>query len=162
MNNSSDTFLAPIATSTLDLSANASAATTFLRLAALVKDERWGAKANALLPPIAARIGSAGLFASGSALAAGISLTGSATVVVEGTGPAADALLRAARRAWHPNVWVFRGTPPAPFSLPEELLATPSGSGPRALVCFGQSCAPPVTDPTEIGPLLARSARGPG
>ncbi|MGB6443328.1 MAG: thioredoxin domain-containing protein, partial [Thermoplasmata archaeon] len=122
------------------LSANASAATTWLRLAALVKDDRWHDKAMALLPPIAARISGAGLFASGSALAAGIAGTGPATVVVEGRGPSADALLLAARRAWHPNVWVFRETPPAPFSLPAELAAMGEAPHPRALVCFGSSC----------------------
>ncbi len=141
------------------LSANASAALTFLRLSALVKDDRWLEKANALLPPIAARIGTAGLFASGSALAAGLALTGPATVVIEGSGPAAEALLRAARRAWHPNVWVFRSTPPTPFSLPEELAAAATGSAPRALVCFGSSCAPPVTELNGIAPLLASAGR---
>jgi uncharacterized protein len=141
------------------LSANASAALTFLRLAALVKDARWEAKASALLAPIAARIGTAGLFASGSALAAGLSVTGPATVVVEGSGPRSEALLRAARRAWHPNAWVFRGVPPTPFSLPEELGASTSGADPRALVCFGTACAPPVTDPAKIAPLLATGGR---
>ena len=141
------------------LSANASAVTTFLRLASLIKDDRWVEKANALLLPITARIGGAGLFASGSALAAGISLTGPATVVVEGTGPAADALWRAARRSWHPNLWVFRGTPPPPFTLPEELTAMNASSGARALVCFGSSCAPPVTEPSGLAPLLARAGR---
>jgi uncharacterized protein len=142
------------------LSANASAATTFLRLGALLKDDGWRTKAEALLPPIAARVGTAGLFASGSALAAGMAATGPATVVVGGTGPAAEALYSAARRAWHPNVWVFRGTPPEPFSLPEELTAADAaGSSPRALVCFGVSCAPPVTDPRELAPLLLRAGR---
>ncbi|MGA8303996.1 MAG: thioredoxin domain-containing protein [Thermoplasmata archaeon] len=141
------------------LSANAAAATTFLRLAALIKDDRWAARANALLSPIAARIGSAGLFASGSALAAGLALSGPATVVVEGDGPRADALLRAARHAWHPNVWTFRGVPPPPFSLPEELAAATSGADPRALVCFGSSCAPPVTDPDALAPLLSAAGR---
>jgi uncharacterized protein len=141
------------------LSANASAALTFLRLSALIKDDRWREKARALLPPVAARIGSAGLFASGSALAAGLTLTGPATVVVEGTGPRADELLRAARRAWHPNVWVFHGTPPAPFSLPEELVAATRGTEARALVCFGSSCGPPVTEPAAVAPLLAAAGR---
>ena len=141
------------------LSANASAATTFLRLSSLLKDDRWQEKANAILPPIAARIGAAGLFASGSALAAGLTLTGPATVVVEGTGPRAEELFRAARRAWHPNVWVFRGTPPAPFSLPEELAAAAKGKEARALVCFGSSCAPPVTEPAAVAPLLASAGR---
>jgi uncharacterized protein len=141
------------------LSANASTILTFLRLSALIKDDRWREKANALLPAVAARIGSAGLFASGSALAAGLALSGPATVVVEGSGPHADELLRAARRAWHPNVWVFRGTPPPPFSLPEELAAASTGGAPRALVCFGSSCAPPVTSPGEVAPLLASAGR---
>ncbi len=142
------------------LSANAAAAGTFLRVAALLKDERWRTKATTLLAPIAARVGGAGLFAAGSALAAGLALGEPATVVVEGDGPEADALWRAARRAWHPNVWVFRGTPPPPFSLPEELAARGGTSGPRALVCFGTACAPPITQPAELGPLLA--ARGAG
>ncbi|MGC2358773.1 MAG: hypothetical protein WA691_00475, partial [Thermoplasmata archaeon] len=69
------------------------------------------------------------------------------------------ALLRAARHAWHPNVWTFRGVPPPPFSLPEELAAATSGADPRALVCFGSSCAPPVTDPDALAPLLSAAGR---
>jgi uncharacterized protein len=136
------------------LSANAGAALAFVRASALLKDERWREKSVGLLAPISARIGSAGLFASGSALAAGLTLTGPASVVIEGDGPRADALWTAARRAWHPNCWVFRGVPPVPFSLPEELGATGGGPVARALVCFGSSCAPPVTEPSEIAPLL--------
>ncbi len=136
------------------LAANASAVTTFLRLSALVREPRWRTAAEALLDPIAARVGSSGLFASGSALAAGLALTEPATVVVEGTGPRAEELLRAARRAWHPNVWVFRGVPPPPFALPDELGAGGAREE-RALVCFGTRCAPPVTDPAAIAPLLA-------
>jgi uncharacterized protein len=141
------------------LSANAGAALAWYRLAALVKDDRWRAKADALLPPIAARIGAAGLFAAGSAWAAGLSGTEPATIVVEGDGAGADRLLDAARRSWHPNVWVFRGTPPAPFSLPEEIVAARDAGEPRALVCFGNVCAPPVTDPAKLAPLLASGGR---
>jgi uncharacterized protein len=143
------------------LSANAGAALAFLRLDGLVKDDRWRTKADALLVPIAARVGGAGLFASGSALAAGLALSGPATVVVEGGGPTAEALWRAARRAWHPNVWVFRGAPPAPFSLPEELAAGGAAPAARALVCFGSVCAPPVTDPEGIATTLASGAKAP-
>jgi uncharacterized protein len=143
------------------LSANAGAALAFLRAASLLKDDTWREKAVALLPPIAARTSTAGLFASGSALAAGLTLSGPATVVVEGTGPRADALWSAARRSWHPNAWVFRGTPPAPFSLPEELSSATPGSEARALICFGSSCAPPVTDPTGVAPLLRSGGRVP-
>jgi len=138
------------------LSANAAAAIAFERLGALLHEESWTEKARALLGPVRARVAGAGLFATGSALAAGLLLTPPATVVVEGSGDDARALVRAARRAWHPNVWVFEGRPPAPMSLPAEFGA-PSTDAPRALVCVGTACRPPVTDPAAIaGLLLAR------
>ncbi|MGP8158044.1 MAG: thioredoxin domain-containing protein [Thermoplasmata archaeon] len=141
------------------LSANASAAISFLRAGSLTHDERWAEKARALLGPIARRVGGAGLFVGGSALAAGLLTTPPATVVVEGEGAAAEALLRAARRAWHPNVWVFAGHPPPPFSLPGEMEGQGASQEARALVCFGTACAPPVTDPSALGPLLASGGR---
>jgi len=141
------------------LSANAGAALAFVRLGALTHDDRWFEKARSLLGAVARRIEGAGLFAAGSALAAGLLATAPATVVVEGTGERAEALLRAARRAWHPNAWVFEGHPPPPFSLPGELEAMGSGREPRALVCFGNSCAPPVDDPRGVATLLASGGR---
>ena len=137
------------------LSANAGAALAFVRLGSLTHDDRWPEKARALLGPIARRIDGAGLFAAGSALAAGLLTTPAATVVVEGEGARAQALLRAARRSWHPNAWVFSGHPPPPFSLPGELEGMAPAREPRALVCFGTSCAPPVDDPRAIATLLA-------
>src|SRR5208282_1652589 len=53
------------------LSANAATALAFLRVGELTHDDRWTEKARGLLSPIAARIGGAGLFAAGSALASG-------------------------------------------------------------------------------------------
>jgi uncharacterized protein len=138
------------------LSANSAAAIAFLRLASLTHDDRWRAKAIALLPPIAQRLGHSGLFAAGAALAAGLAGGEAATVVVEGSGAEAEALLRTARRTWHPNAWVFRGHPPPPFSLPAETIPTPGRGTTRALVCFGMSCAPPVTDPAVLRALLER------
>jgi hypothetical protein len=142
------------------LSANAAAALAFLRLYALGHEDRWREKALALLPPIAARIGGAGLFAAGSALAAGLAETPPATVVVEGSGPRSTGLVRAAETTWHPNVWVFAGRPPPPFSLPAELPSTGPGVD-RALVCFGSSCAPPVSEPAELKRLLQTGGRTP-
>ncbi len=141
------------------LAANASAAISFLRAGSLTHDDRWPEKARALLGPIARRVGDAGLFVAGSALAAGLLTTPSATVVIEGEGVGAEALLRAARRAWHPNSWVFSGHPPPPFSLPGEMEGQGGSKAARALVCFGTACAPPVTDPQELGPLLASGGR---
>jgi uncharacterized protein YyaL (SSP411 family) len=136
------------------LSANSAAAIAFLRLSSLTHDDRWRAKAVALLPSIAQRVGHSGLFAAGAALATGLAGGEPATVVVEGTGPDADALLHTARRTWHPNSWVFLGPPPPPFSLPDEAAAKSGGKHARALVCFGLSCAPPVTDPAALRKLL--------
>ncbi len=144
------------------LSANAGAALAFLRLSSLLHEERWHEKAVALLGPVSARIGGSGLFAAGAALAAGLATTPPATVVVEGNGAAARDLLRAARHAWHPNVWVFEGRPPEPFSLPIELEAVAGRIDARALVCFGTVCAPPVTEPSAVRPLLASGGRAPG
>ncbi|MGD0587477.1 MAG: thioredoxin domain-containing protein [Thermoplasmata archaeon] len=141
------------------LSANASAAISFVRAGSLTHDDRWTEKARALLQPISRRIGGAGLFAGGCALAGGLLSTPPATVVVEGTGAGAEALLRAARRAWHPNVWVFSGHPPPPFSFPGEIGLERASKEARALVCFGTACAPPVTDPAAIGPLLGSGGR---
>jgi uncharacterized protein len=141
------------------LSANAGALLAFLRLDALVHEERWREKARGLLGPIAARIGQAGLFAAGSALAAGLLRTPPATVIVEGTGPMARDLVATARRSYHPNSWVFEGRPPPPFSIPDEAIAPAPTSAARALVCFGTACAPPVTDPEGLARLLRDSPR---
>ena len=136
------------------LSANAAAALAFVRAGALLHDEAWTAKALALLPPIARRIPQAGLFGAGSALAAGLAETPAASIVVEGSGPTHDALVRAARRAWHPDLVVFEGRPTAPFSTTADLAALGPSSSARALVCVGTSCAPPITEPTEIAAAL--------
>ncbi len=142
------------------LSANAATALAFLRLFGLLHEEKWHEKAAALLPPIAARVHGVGLFATGAAWAAGLLLTPPATLVVEGTGPEHVALVRAARRAWHPSICVFDGRPPPPFSMPGDLASSPEGGSPRALLCVGTTCAPPVTDPAAIAPLL-RTYRAP-
>ena len=141
------------------LSANAAVALAFLRLGVVLHDESWASKARALLLPIVARLAGAGLFAAGSALAGGLLGTEPATIVVEGSGPGHDALLRAARRAWHPQSVVFAGRPPAPFSSGADLPGAATTS--RALVCFGRACAPPVTDPEAIAPLLDAGVVGP-
>ena len=111
----------------------------------------WLGRAKELLSALAPRLDGAGLFGAGAAWAAGLLRTPPARVVVEGTGAAADALFRAANRSWHPNLWLFRGTPPTPFSLPEELTAgARERRGARALVCFGQRCLAPIEDPMAL------------
>ncbi|NNN18082.1 MAG: thioredoxin domain-containing protein [Thermoplasmata archaeon] len=142
------------------LAANSSAALTFLRYSALVHDDRWREKAAALLLPISSRIGGAGIFGAGAAWAAGLLQTPAVTIVVEGSGPEADELERIARRTWHPNRWVFRGTPPPPFSPPG---LTRAGTGAvRALVCVGTSCLAPITDGAALSETIGKAGRSSG
>jgi uncharacterized protein len=137
------------------LSANSAVALGLLRLASLTGDERWRSEARQLISTCVARLERAGLFGAGMALAAGIAETEPVRVVVQGKGSPATSLWEAARTAWHPNVWVFRGTPATPFSLPEELAAAATEpETPRALVCWGMRCAPPVTEPERIRSLV--------
>jgi hypothetical protein len=78
-----------------------------------------------------------------------------ARVVIEGSGEPAEELLRQASRLWHPVLYVFRGTPPEPFSLPGELGAGPARKEARALVCFGTRCLAPITAPGDLAPAIA-------
>ncbi len=137
------------------LAANAGAALAFLRLAGLTDDGPLRTKARRLLEPIAARLEGAGLFAAGSALAAALAGAAPVSVVVTGSGPAAAALRRAAQRTAHPLSAVFAGPPPPPFS------AAGGGDGdptPRALLCLGTRCLPPITDPAALARRIAAAA----
>jgi len=140
-----------------NLSGNAAIALAMLRFSSLTGDDAWRERARTLLAAIQPRVEGAGLFAAGTALAVGLLDVAPARIVVEGSGAGAAELRRAAERAWHPNLWVFGGTPPPPFSLPGELEAASGSPGAvRALVCFGTRCLAPVTDPSKLGALLAR------
>jgi uncharacterized protein len=137
------------------LSANAAVALAWERFASLTGRDEFRAKAARLLHAIEPRIRTAGMFAAGSALGVGLLETPPGRMVVEGSGAGAARLLRVAQESWHPNLWVFEGVPPAPFSSPEELLAASSAStGARALVCFGTRCLAPVTEADQLRSLL--------
>jgi uncharacterized protein len=136
------------------LSANSAAALAFLRLGALVHDDRWWEKAGGLLAPLAARLAGAGLFGAGAALAVGLSTIAPVTVVVDGTGPSAEALRGAARATFHPNARVFDVPPPPPFGTVFAGVAEHPPGAARALVCSGNSCAPPVRDPETLRSLM--------
>ncbi|MCI4362889.1 MAG: thioredoxin domain-containing protein [Thermoplasmata archaeon] len=144
------------------LSANAGYALAEIRLAALTGELALLEGVKTDLARLRANVARSGLFASGTALACALAEEPPARIVVEGGGALAEELFRAARRSWHPNLAVFRGTPPVPFSLPGELGA---GAGearePRALLCFGTRCLAPVTDPARIGPALRERASVP-
>ncbi len=142
------------------LSANAAAALAFGRLGGLLEDDAWRERARALVRAAARRLDGAGLFASGLALASSLLTSPSVRVVVEGEGPGAAALLRAARRPYHPSLAVFAGPPPPPFVGLAETGEAACVGAPRALVCEGTRCAPPVSEPAALEQRLRRSTAG--
>lgn len=141
------------------LSANAAAVLALDRWAALTGREGPDPAAAALLAPLSRRLLNSGIYAGGTALAATLHLQPAVRVVIEGKGKDADELERAALRTYHPRKAVFRGTPKPPFVLREEAAATAEkGAKPRALVCRGTSCLPPITDPKELTRVLRTEA----
>ena len=75
-------------------------------------------------------------------------LHGKVLVVTEGAGQ--EALLAAARRTYAPTLMVA-----GPWASPSILEGkAPAGEVARAFVCTGPTCAPPVTTPAALVPLL--------
>lgn len=137
----------------------AAVAIALARRAALGESETPALAARRLLDALVPRVEGAGLFGAGTALAVGLLRTPAARVVIEGSGAEADRLAAVARTTFHPNLVVFRGHPPPPFSLPAELGARGAGAGARALVCFGTSCLPPVTAPEALENAIRSGGR---
>jgi uncharacterized protein len=144
---------------TPNLSPNAAAAIALIRLSALTAEEPLRERALRLTGAMSSRLGTAGLFAGGAAFAAAALEVPAARVVIEGKGAESEALARAAERTYHPNLWVFRGAPPAPFSLPEELGVGRSTT--RALVCFGTRCLAPITEPGALAEAIRSGGQNP-
>ena len=141
------------------LAANAAAAIARLRFGALTQERSWAESARPHLGAVARRLEGAGLFGAGSALAVGLLRTEPVRVVVTGHDALARDLLTAARTTYYPNLWVFEGTPPAPFTLPEEAEGWLGGEGAsRALLCLSDRCRPPIGDATELAAAI-RSVR---
>ena len=152
-------------------SPNAVAAMTLSRLAALLHDDDLTSAARRV---VAAYAGSAPRFApnAGTWFRALRWVVRPATtvVVVERGGASAGAqasgalvphgpLLRAALESYRPGSVVRRLEPDQVESvaLPEPMRAMVTGEAPRAYVCTGPTCLPPVQDPRELRDLL-RSA----
>ncbi len=134
------------------LSANASYLLASLHLSALTGAPGVPDGLGARLAPIVSRVQHGGLFAAGSALACALFAQPALRVVVEGEGPEAEALWRAAVGSYHPRKVLFRGAPSPPFALPEEVLGQTAGSNgrARALLCRGTVCRAPIVRPEEL------------
>jgi uncharacterized protein YyaL (SSP411 family) len=134
---------------------NAVAAQNLIRLALLSGDDVWRERADRLIAAIApAAIEN--LFMHMALLnAIDLRLRG-ADIVVTGEGPAADALLQAARRlpALDRIVLHARSADALPPSHPARAKIAAAGTG-AAFVCVGETCSLPVTDPADLARAIA-------
>lgn len=137
--------------------AASTAALLCLRLGGLV-DEALVSLAERQLAPLAAAAAS-NPFGLAHAVATLDRLSrGSTEVVIVGEPAAAQALVRAASRAYLPNRMIARLDPARPETLAvASLLAAdkpPPASGAVAYVCRGRVCSPPVAEPAELEAML--------
>jgi uncharacterized protein len=146
--------------------ANSIAAIALIRLHAFTGDERYRALAKKTLEAFAGIAPQYGLFAATYGLAATLFAHHPLQVVI--TGPANDPLAQALEEAAH-GVYrfgksVLRITPGTSLShlagaLKDTLPHLPADK-PLAIICSGQSCLPPTSDPAQLTALLENGAAG--
>jgi uncharacterized protein len=140
--------------------ANSVAAIALIRLHAFTGDERHYASAQKTLEAFAGIAPQYGLFAATYGLAATLFAHHPIQVVITGRAddPAAQALEAAAHRVFRPGKSVLRVAPGASLThlagaLKETLPHLPADK-PLAVVCSGQTCFPPTSDPAQLTALL--------
>jgi uncharacterized protein YyaL (SSP411 family) len=142
-------------------SANSVAAIALIRMHAFTGDNRYYDFAKKTLEAFAGIAPQYGLFAATYGLAATLFAHHPLQVVITGDSndPAAQALEAAAHRVFRFAKSVIRITPGASLTnlagaLKETLPHLPTGK-PLAVVCSGQTCLPPTTDPDQLVTLLS-------
>ena len=146
--------------------ANSVAAIALIRMHAFTGDDRYRAFAQKTLEAFAGIAPQYGLFAATYGLAATLFAHHPSQVVIAGppNNPAAHALEAAAHRVFRFGKSVLRVTPETPQvhlagALKETLPHLLSGK-PLAVVCFGQTCLPPTSDPAQLIALLENGVAG--
>jgi hypothetical protein len=147
-------------------SANSVAAIALIRMHAFTGDERYRAFAQKTLEAFAGIAPQYGLFAATYGLAATLFAHHPLQVVITGhsNDPAAQALEAAAHRVFRFGKSVLRVTPETPQlhlagALKETLPHLPAGK-PLVVVCSGNTCLPPTSDPKQLTALLENGAIG--
>jgi uncharacterized protein YyaL (SSP411 family) len=142
-------------------SANSVAAIALIRMHVFTGDNRYYDFAKKTLEAFAGIAPQYGLFAATYGLAATLFAHHPLQVVITGDSndPAAQALEAAAHRVFRFAKSVIRITPGASLTnlagaLKETLPHLPTGK-PLAVVCSGQTCLPPTTDPDQLVTLLS-------
>ena len=146
--------------------ANSVAAIALIRLHAFTGEQRYRDFAQKTLEAFAGVAPQYGLFAATYGLAATLFMRPPIQVVVTGNSndPAAQALEAAAHRVYRFGKSVLRfmpGTAPAALAgaLKETLPHLPADK-PIAVVCSGQTCVPPTSDPARLTAYLEDGAVG--
>jgi uncharacterized protein len=146
--------------------ANSVAAIALIRMHAFTGDERYRAFAQKTLEAFAGIAPQYGLFAATYGLAATLFANHPLQVVVTGhsNDPAAQALEAAAHRIFRFGKSAMRVTPETPQlhlagALKETLPHLPANK-PLAVVCSGQTCLPPTSDPEQLLALLENGIAG--
>ncbi len=141
-------------------SANSVAAIALIRMHAFTGDDRYHAFAKKTLEAFAGIAPQYGLFAATYGLAATLFAHHPIQVVITGLAndPAAQALEAAAHRVFRFGKSVLRVAPQTPQlhlagALKETLPHLPIGKA-LAVVCSGQTCFPPTSDPAQLIALL--------
>jgi len=146
--------------------ANPIAVIALVRLHSFTGEDRYSALAKKGLEAFASIAPRYGLFAATYGLAATLFAHLPLQVVITGRAndPAAQALEAAAHRTFRFGKSVLRLTPGTPLAalagaLKETLPHLPADQA-LALVCSGQTCLPPTSDPAQLTAYLENGASG--
>ncbi|PYT38575.1 MAG: thioredoxin domain-containing protein [Acidobacteria bacterium] len=146
--------------------ANSVAAIALVRMHAFTGDDRYRAFAQKTLEAFAGIASQYGLFAATYGLAATLFAHHPLQVVITGpvNDPAAQALETAAHRVYRFGKSFLRVTPETPQlhlagALKETLPHLPAKKA-LAVVCSGQTCWPPTSDPAQLVSLLENGVAG--
>ncbi len=146
--------------------ANSVAAIALIRMHAFTGDDRYRAFAQKTLEAFAGIASQYGLFAATYGLAATLFAHHPLQVVITGpaSDPTAQALESAAHRVFRFGKSVLRVTPETlklqlAGALKETLPHLPLEK-PLAVVCSGQTCLPPTSDPAQLTALLENGIAG--
>ncbi len=146
--------------------ANSIAAIALIRMHAFTGEDRYYAFAKKTLEAFAGIAPQYGLFAASYGLAATLFAHHPIQVVITGDSndPVAQALEAAAHRVFRLGKSVLRVTPETsqlhlPGALKETLRHLPAGK-PLAVVCSGNTCLPPISDPEQLIAVLENGVAG--
>jgi hypothetical protein len=147
-------------------SANSVAVIALVRMHAFTGDDRYYAFAKKTLEAFAGIAPQYGLFAATYGLAATLFAHHPLQVVITGRSndPTAHALEAAVHRVFRFGKSVLRVTPETPQihltgALKETVPHLPADK-PVAVVCSGQTCLPPTSDPAQLTALLQNGVAG--